>query len=178
MITLKEFLSIFKSLGFSDDELRAFYHSVSKTVMLRFEGRRSWSEIFRIEEQCQWPVVRRIDDPKLPIYKGADKVLLERFIETIHEEKSLRSRKAHLDKVRYWTRLQMVIDERIELFTQIFGFSDEDIRHCEMVAARYSKMVDGRTARRKKLWTIGIGTGAAATLAGAAAWYLYKKDKK
>ena len=177
MIKLKEFLSIFRGIGFSDDELRIFYHSVGKTVILRLAGRRSWSEIFSIEEQCQWPVIRKIDDPKLPIYKGADKALLERFIETINEEKSLRCRKAYLDKVRYWTRLQAVIDERIELFTQIFGFSEVDIRHCELVAARYSKMVDGRTARKKKLWTIGIGTGAA-TLAGAAAWYLYKKDKK
>jgi hypothetical protein len=177
LIKLKEFLSIFRGIWFSDDELRIFYYSVSKTVILRLAGKRLWSEIFRIEEQCQWPVIRKIDDPKLPIYKGADRALLERFIETIHEEKSLRSRKAYLDKVRYWTRLQVVIDERIELFTQIFGFSEGDIRHCELVAARYSKMVDGRTARKKKLWTIGIGTGAA-TLAGAAAWFLYKKDKK
>jgi hypothetical protein len=34
-----------------------------------------------------------------------------------------------------------------------------------------------RTKNRKKLWTIGIGAGAA-TLAGAAAlWYMSKKKK-
>ncbi|MGO9950698.1 MAG: hypothetical protein ACLPN1_00625 [Dissulfurispiraceae bacterium] len=177
MITLDEFLSIFKGVGLNNDSLRIFYYSVNKTVILRLVGKRLWSEIFKIEEQCQWPIFKEIDDPKLPIYEGADRGLLGRFIETIHAEKSLRDRKEHMDKLRYWTRLRVVIDERIELFTQIFGFSDEDIRHCEMVAARYSKMVDGRIARRKKLWTIGIGTGAA-TLAGVAAWYLYKKDKK
>jgi hypothetical protein len=177
LITLEEFLLIFKGLHFSNEELRVFYQSVSKTIILKIEGKRSWPEIFRIEEECQWPVIKRIEDPGLPIYKGADRILLDRFIVTIHNEKNLRSRKPHMDKLRYWTRLRVIIDERIELFTQIFGFSEEDVRYCEMVAARHSRMVSERAVRRKKLWTIGIGTGAA-TLAGAAAWYFYKKDKK
>ncbi|HMK56788.1 MAG TPA: hypothetical protein VK448_09145 [Dissulfurispiraceae bacterium] len=177
MITFKKFLTIFRDLGFSEKELRIFYQSVAKTVILRIAGKRAWPEIFNIEEQCQWPILSEIDDPELTIYKGADKALLERFVHTIKEEKDLRMRKPYLDKVRYWTLLRAVIDERIVLFTDIFGFSEADIRHCEMVAARYSEWVDNRITRRKKLWTIGIGTGAA-TLAGAAAWYLYNKDKK
>jgi hypothetical protein len=175
MVTLKSFLSIFKGTDFTPEELSDFYDSVRKSVILRLAGRRFWPEIFKLEEQFQWPVVRRIGDPSLPIYKGADEALLERFIRTIAEEKKLRGRKASLDKVRYWTILQSLIDERIELFTTIFGFSEKDTKYCRVVAARYSQMVETRI-KRKKMWTIGIGTGAA-TLAGAAAWYIYKKEK-
>jgi hypothetical protein len=177
MVTFKGFLSIFKDTEFTVSELRIFYFSVKKSVILRQAGRRFWPEIFKLEEQSQWPVVRRIGDPNLPIYKGADRALLERFIKTIDEEKRIRERKASFDKVRYWTLLQSLIDERIELFTNIFGFTEKDFKYCEIIADRYSKIVEKRIKNRKKIWTIGLGTGAA-TLAGAAAWYMYKKDKK
>ncbi len=168
MITFKEFSSIFKGTDFTAEELRKFYYSVKKSVILRLVGRRAWSEIFRLEEKCQWPVVRMIGDPKHSIYEGADKVLLDMFIKTISEEKNIRERRSSLDKVRYWTLLQSVINERIDLFTHIFGLSQEDVRHCEKVAERYSQIMERRIKNRKKRWKIGIGTGAA-TLAGAAA---------
>jgi hypothetical protein len=177
MVTFKELLSIFKDTDFTASELRIFYFSVKKSVILRRAGRRFWPEIFKLEEQSQWPVVRRIGDPNLPIYKGADGTLLQRFIKTIDEEKRIRERKASFDKVRYWTLLQSLIEERIDLFTNIFGFNEKDFRYCEMVAERYLEIVEKRIRNRKKIWTIGLGTGAA-TLAGAAAWYMYKKDKK
>ncbi len=178
MITFKEFSSIFKGTDFTAEELRKFYYSVKKSVILRLVGRRAWSEIFRLEEKCQWPVVRMIGDPKHSIYEGADKVLLDMFIKTISEEKNIRERRSSLDKVRYWTLLQSVINERIDLFTHIFGLSQEDVRHCEKVAERYSQIMERRIKNRKKRWKIGIGTGAA-TLAGAAAlWYISQKNKK
>ncbi len=119
-----------------------------------------------------------IGDPKHSIYEGADKVLLDMFIKTISEEKNIRERRSSLDKVRYWTLLQSVINERIDLFTHIFGLSQEDVRHCEKVAERYSQIMERRIKNRKKRWKIGIGTGAA-TLAGAAAlWYISQKNKK
>lgn len=177
MITFRDFSAIFKDTDFSHQELRKFYYSVKKSVILRFLGKKGWSEIFKIEEDCQWPVLSRIGDPTLSIYKGADKKLLEKFIGTISEEKELRSRRYSLDKVRYWTSLQHIIDERIELFTQIFDFCGKDVRHCGRVAERYGRMVEKRIQHRKKMWKIGIGTGAA-TLAGAAAlWYVSKKEK-
>ncbi len=178
VITFKEFSAIFKGTDFTNEELRKFYYSVRKSVILRLVGKRSWPEIFKLEEKCQWPVLLMIGDPKLSIYEGADKVLLERFIKTISEEKYLREHRSSADKVRYWSLLQSVIDERIELFTRVFGFGKKDMQHCEKVAERYSKIRDRRIKARKKLWKIGIGTGAA-TLAGAAAlWYISKKDKK
>jgi len=141
-------------------------------------GKMSWSEIYRLEETCQWPVLRRIGDPALSIYKGADKDLLKRFIETISEEKDLREKKSSLDKVKYWSLLQSVIDERTSLFTQVFGFYKEDMEHCEMVAQRYSRIREKRIKTRKKMWKIGIGTGAATLTGAAALWYISMKDKK
>lgn len=178
MITFKEFSTIFKGTDFSDEELRRFYYSVKKFVILRLAGKRAWPEIFKLEDTCQWPVLRVIDDPNLPIYEGADRALLERFIKTISDEKKLRGRRTSVDRVAYWSQLQSVIDERIELFKLIFDFCRKDEKHCEMIAERYSRILARRAKRRKKMWQIGIGTGAT-TLAGAAAlWYISKKDKK
>ena len=141
-------------------------------------GKMSWSEIYRLEETCQWPVLRKIGNPTLSIYKGADKDLLERFINTISEENDLRDKKASLDKVKYWSLLQSVIDERTSLFTQVFGFHKEDMEHCEKAAQRYSRIREKRIKTRKKIWKIGIGTGAATLTGAAALWYISKKDKK
>lgn len=180
MITFGQFSANFKGTDFKGEELKKFYDSVKKTIILRLAGKMSWPEIYRLEETCQWPILRRIGDPALSIYKGADKDLLERFIKTISNEKDLRGKKASLDKVKYWSLLQSVIDERTSLFAQVFGFSKEDMEHCEMVAQRYSRIRDKRIKTRKKMWKIGIGIGTgAATLTGAAAlWYISKKDKK
>ncbi len=178
MVTFKEFSAIFKGTDFTNEELRKFYYSVRKSIILRLVGKRSWPEIFNLEGECQWPVLRKIGDPGLPIYEGADRALLERFMKTISDEENLRQYRSSLEKVRYWSLLQSLIDQRIELFTHIFGFSKKEMRHCEMIAERYSTIRERRIRNRKKLWKIGIGTGAA-TLAGAAAlWYISKKDKK
>ncbi len=178
MIRFKELSAIFKNTGFTEGELKKFYYSVKKSVILRHLGKRSWPELFKLEEECQWPFLRRIDDPKLPIYRGADKTLLQRFIKSISTEKDMRRYRSSMPKVRYWSLLQEVIAERIDLLVSIFGFSEEDVRHCELVAERYGKIVERKIMERKKLWQIGIGAGAA-TLAGAAAiWYISKKDKK
>ncbi|HYA32218.1 MAG TPA: hypothetical protein VED67_05600 [Thermodesulfovibrionales bacterium] len=178
MISFKGLAAIFRGTGFTDEELRAFYDSVKKSVTLRLTGKRSWPEMFKLEDRCQWPVLRRLGDPGLPIYEGADPALLERFIKTISEEQDLRGHKASFDKVRYWSLLQSIIDERIGLFTQIFGYSDKDIERCERVAERYGKIREKRIRNRKKMWKIGIGTGVATVAGAAALWYVTKKDKK
>ena len=178
MITFTEFSAIFRGTDFTEEELRKFYYSVKKFVILRLAGRRAWPEIFKLEEKCQWPLLRMVDDPALSIYEGAEKVLLERFIHTISEEKKIRERKPLTEKTGYWTLLRSVIDERIALFTQIFDFCKSDMRRCEMVAERYTRIIEKRTKQRKRMWQVGIGTGAA-TLAGAATlWYISKKDWK
>jgi hypothetical protein len=179
VISFKEFSAVFRGAGFTEGQLREFYSSVKKSVTLHHLGKRSWSELFALEERCQWPVLGKIDNPDLPIYRGADKELLGRFINTIKEEKEMRGRKSSTEKVRYWTKLQALLEERIALFTHIFGFSPDDVKHCETVAERYGKILEKKAKDRKKKWQIGVGAGAAATLAGAAAyWYITKKEKK
>lgn len=178
MISFKELLSIFSGTDFTEEELRSFYYSVRKSVILKNVGKRAWPELFKLEERCHWPVVQRIDDPKLPIYREADRVLLERFLKTISEEKNIRGQRHYIDKVRYWTMLQFRIGERIELFTQIFGFSKKDMRYCEKAAERYSMRIEKRIKNRKRLLQIGIGAGAATVAGAAALWYFSKRDKK
>jgi hypothetical protein len=178
MIRFRELSDIFRGTGFTGEELKKFYYSVKKSVILSHLGKRSWPELFKLEERSQWPVLQRIDDPKLPIYAGADRALLDRFIKSISAEKDLRARRSLMDKVRYWSLLQAVIEERTDLLVAIFDFSENDMRHCELVAERYGKTVEKKAKEKKKYWQIGIGAGAV-TLAGAAAiWYISKKEKK
>ena len=88
MISLKEFLKVFRDTGFERSLLENFYRSVRKSTILLHVGKRSLSEIFQQEEIHQWPVLHRIDNPDLPLYRGADKVLLDAFIKTIQNEKT------------------------------------------------------------------------------------------
>ncbi len=173
MTSLKEFIRTFRDSGFDRRALTRFYHSVRKSVILRLMGKGSLPDLFSLEEKCLWPVLREIDDPGLPVYKGADRELLKAFIGTIGREKELRAQKAGMERLRYWTALRRVIEERTELFSVIFGFSGRDMRYCESVAERYAAMKDRR--RRRRMWQIGIGAGAA-TLAGTV-WYLSRKKK-
>ncbi|MBF0558696.1 MAG: hypothetical protein HQL08_07950 [Nitrospirae bacterium] len=176
MITLKEFQKIFKDADFEEADLRDFYRSVRKTTVLLLLGKRSLTEIFQHEEKCQWPILQKIDDPDLPLYRGADKALLDAFIKSIENEKTLRKQKKQLEKVKYWSALQGIIEERAELYRSIFSFCRKDDLLCEAVAERYKRIADRKTKKRRAAWGIGIGAGAAA--GAAAIWYISKKEKK
>lgn len=178
MINLKEFLKTFKGMNFREEELKIFYRSIKKSIILRYFGKRSLPELFKLEEKCQWPILQRIDNSELPIYKEADRSLLDRFIKNIKEEKALKEEKDKTDKYKYWNRLETILEERIELFKDIFDFCEKDIKRCDMVADRYREMMERRIENRKKLWKFGIGAGATALAGAAAIWYLSKKEKK
>ncbi|MGE5237613.1 MAG: hypothetical protein ACM3ON_02285 [Chloroflexota bacterium] len=178
MITYGEFLRIFQGTGFSREDLRNFYRSVKKSVVLMHLGKRAWTELFKIEEGCQWPVLQRIDNPHLPIYRGADKDLLDAFIETIRQERDIRRQGETRARADSWIALQAVIETRTKLFMQIFGFTKKDKTRCEAVAERYRTVLEKRVQHRKKAWKIAVGAGAATAVASAAVlWYLSKKDQ-
>ena len=131
MISFEEFKKIFRGTGFNERELQRFFCSIKKSVILGHLGKRVWPDLIKLEAQYQWPILQKIADPKLSIYRGADKELLERFINTIDEEKGVRGRGRRLGKISHWTQLQSILRDRTELFTHIFGFSEEDTRYCE-----------------------------------------------
>jgi hypothetical protein len=178
MINLKEFLKTFKGTDFREEELKIFYRSVKKSIILQHFGKRALPELFKLEDKCQWPVLQRIDNPELPIYQEADRTLLNRFIENIKEERALREEKDKTDKYKYWSRLRFIIEDRLELFKDIFDFYDRDIKKCAMTAERYRRMRERRVENRKRLWKFGIGAGATALAGAAAIWYLSKREKK
>lgn len=177
MVTLPKFIKIFKDSGLEHADLQMFYHSVRKSIILLHLRKHAWSEIFQMEEKHQWPVLQAINNPDLPLYTGADPALLKAFLDTISREKDLRAHKRHMEKVKYWSALQNIIEERSELFISIFAYSKKDLRRTEAVAERYRQATDRRM--KKQLTAVGIGLGAgAAAAAGAALWFMTKKDKK
>lgn len=134
------------------------------------------TELFHQEETCQWPILREIDNPDLPLYRKADKTLLDAFMETIKNEKMLREQKKYMERVKYWSSLLTIIEKRAELFRSIFNFCKKDETRCDAVAERYKRIGERRTKKRRTAWGIGIGAGAAA--GAAALWYISKKDNK
>jgi hypothetical protein len=55
------------------------------------------SELFKLEDKCQWPVLQRIDNPSS--YQGSRQAVLNRFIKI--KEKALREAKDKTDKAKY-----------------------------------------------------------------------------
>jgi hypothetical protein len=160
MIRFREFSDIFTGTDFTGRDLKKFYYSVRKSIILRLSGRRSWPELLRIEESCQWPVLQRISDPKLPIYQRADGVLLDRFIKTISEESIIRGQRSSINAVSCWYRLKFIIEERTDLFIQIFDFCRKDITHCKRVAERHMRIKERRRIKnRGKLSKLNIVAG-------------------
>jgi cobalamin biosynthesis protein CbiD len=149
---------------------------VRKSTILLHVGKRSLTELFHQEENYQWPILQEIDNPDLPLYRDADKTLLDEFMRTIENEKTLREQKKHMERVKYWSSLLEIIETRAELYMSIFNFCKKDETHCEAVAERYKRIGDRRTKKRRTAWGIGIGAGAAA--GAAALWYMTKKEKK
>lgn len=178
MVTLQQFIKVFKDSGIEYAELRVFYHSVRKSIILLHLRKHSWAELFEMEEKYQWPILRIIDNPQLPLYRGADKSLLNAFLDTISREKTLRANKRHMEKVKYWSGLQDLIEERSQLFISIFAYTKKDIRRTEAVAKRYRELSDRRTKKQLTAVGIGFGAGAAAAAGAAALWYISKKEKK
>ncbi len=179
MLSYSEFLRIFQSIGLSEDEIRQFYRSVKKSIILRHLGKQAWTEIFRMEEEFQWPVLQRIDNPNLPIYQGADRTLLDAFIQNIRKEKKIRMQKGGKGKETGWIAFQTILGERIELLKDVFGLSQKDREFCTRISERYRKAIEKRIREKKKAaWMVAAGAGAATVASAATLWYLSKKEKK
>jgi hypothetical protein len=178
MTNLREFLKSFEDMGFDVEELKIFYRSVRKSVILTFFNKRALSELFKLEDKCQWPLLQRIADPALPIYQKADKDLLVAFIKNINDEKALRAEKSKMDSDEYWRTLFAIIKGRLEIFKVIFDYCNKDVRRCEMVAERYKRSRQRKIEESKKLWKFGIGAGATALAGSAALWYFSRRDNR
>jgi hypothetical protein len=178
MTNFREFLKSFENTGFDVEELKIFYRSVRKSVILTFFDKRALWELFKLEDKCQWPLLQRIADPALPIYKNADKDLLAAFIKSINDEKALRAVKSVMDSDKYWLALFAVIKERVEIFKAIFNLCNKDVKRCDMVAERYKRSRQRKIENSEKLWKFGIGAGVTALAGTAALWYLSRRDKR
>lgn len=175
MISQEEFLKIFKNTGFPEEKLIKFYESIKKSVILFHVGRSTRPQLLKLEKEYQWPILRNIDNPKLEIYKGADPVLLLMFINSIKDEKEILLGKGKFSKEDAWRIFNIVIETRMNLYKNIFGFTKKDIEWCKKVAERYRKVI----TRRKKNALLKSGLGiAAAGVVGTGIYFLIKNNGK
>lgn len=188
MISIEEFLEIFKNTNFPRKTLIRFYKSIRKSVTLYHVGghgskkrknhlsKKAMPFLLKIEEKDQWPILKQIDNPKLDIYKDANPVLLQEFINSIRDEKELRSEGKITNRVYKedaWLILRILVQTRTELYKDIFGFSKKDIEHCKKAALRFERILN----KRRKEGLLKTGIGAAALGAAAAGTYFFIKGK-
>jgi hypothetical protein len=169
MIGQEEFLKIFeKSPEFSRAELIRFYRSVRKSIMLSYAGRKGIPMLTDIDQKYQWPVLRRMDDPKLSIFEGADAELLSVFLQTIQKQKKKNS----------WPAVREMAQKRARLYPSIFGLTREELDICVKIGIALEK----KLIKKHNAWKMAIGFGTAGiVVVGAAAGaglYLKKKNKK
>jgi hypothetical protein len=127
-------------------------------------GKRVMNNLLKLEKRYQWPVLKEINGFGLDIYRDADPILLEKFIQSIKDEKQVKS---HNEKGK-------IIYERIELFKSIFAFSKKDLERCKKISERFEKKLI--KIKKKRLFKIGLGI---TTLSAAATgtYLLIKKSK-
>lgn len=176
MIPLEEFLEIFEKTKISGDALVKFYKSIKQSLVLINAGRQTLPRLLKIENECQWPVLEKIGDPKLNIYKGADPVLLRMFINSIKDEKEIRLKDRKTSRGDDWIILRILIQTRTQLYENIFDFNKKDIERCKRAGRRLEKIIQEKRKEQKKLW-MKMGTGAAA-VGAIGATYIFLKNKK
>lgn len=150
-----------------------FYLSIRKCWILERLGSVTYPKIRDLENKYQWPVLEKMADPNLEIYKVyptemLDRGLLKIFINGIKDEASIRARKKKLSADDFFRYQKILIYDRLGYFKSIFGCTKEDLEYFESVAGRYRKIALKKSEKGKTWKTvakifvaIGVGAGAA-----------------
>ncbi len=179
---------------FPQYKLRSFYESIPSMFAYAMLKKQGQSKLFELEEKYQWPILRSLDRPDLPIFRDAENAeTVQKFINIICKEKELRR------KGGTWEDFSSVIRERLMLYTYIFGINKKDIRNFKELSEKNAdKIFEEKKAkkesdqayvellkkakRKKLLKKVAAITGAAAAVVGTGlagkAVYSHIKNKK
>lgn len=189
MLSLEEFVKIFenKKPRIPLLQLINFYLSICKCLILERLGNITYPKIRDLEEKYQWPVLEKMADLNLEIYKVypaemLDKGLLKIFTNGIKDEIEIRARKKKMSADDFYRYQKVLIYDRLGFFKSIFGCAKEDLEYFESVAGRYwntalKKAEKGKAWKKVAKITVGIGV-TAGIIAGAAALYKKAAEKK
>lgn len=171
MISVEEFLKTFRQaedVRLPEEVLKKFHGSIKKSIILADAGHFALDKLLKLEEEWQWPVLRLIGNPNLSVYKGADSVVLNEFINSIQDE--LKIRKQYGGKLKFegedcWIILRLQVYRRIELFQYIFDLQEKEIERCKRAGERFERILKKkREESRTLLKTVSVmgkigGTG-------------------
>lgn len=178
MISLEEFLEIFgksKDVNIAEEQLTKFYKSIKRSLILLCAGSRAKPLLEKLEKESQWPVLEKIDNVKMDIYKGADLVSLRTFVNSIRDEKEIRSSNKKLTRQNDWIILRIKIAARIELYKNIFDLNEREIACCERAGKRLEKILIKKRRERLLKWSV---TGVAIAGVIGTTYYLATKKEK
>ncbi len=165
VITFNELFEIFKNskdVIIEEEQLIAFYGSIKKSVICLCARKYAFPKLLKLEEEDQWPVLRKIGDPRLDIYEDVDEKLLTMFINSIKNEEEIRSGKSKLSSDERIVAFRVWIQNRTELYAIIFKFTEKDIAYCEKAAEKYeNKIIREKKKRIIKATETDAGAAAA-----------------
>jgi hypothetical protein len=178
MISWEEFFKIFlnsKDVVFLESELNNFYYSIRKSCVIAKHSREAFFRLQELEKNIQWPVLKKMGNPKLDIYKNyaEDPQLVKDFTGLIQEEEKIIK-----DKGSY-TKYREVICGRISLYSRIFKFSLKDRKYVERRAVLYGNALAAKLKKERAARAVKYGLLAVAGIgAGVVATKIYKHLKK
>jgi len=172
---------------FSEKEISQFYDSVLQMIENAYVARyvdpktenQVYSKIGEIAEE-QWKVLKEIGDEKLDIYRDAeDKKLVAQFVSLIKREKELIERMPK-EKIPYSPEFRNIINERIELYKNVFDYTPKDKQEVKKIAQEKAKELLKKRYKGSiiKSGIIGGVIGAGLTSAVLGGISLIKKKKK
>lgn len=156
-IFMRETRKALEHLNISDESLGKFYDSIEDTFVHSY--REEWDKILEIDKNCQWPVLRFLDNQALLIYEDADEGMRTMFINSIRDEKALLSHLTKNNRKDSLEYLRIIIRDRLKFFKIIFNITDSDIYYFQRAAKKSNW----------KKWAIG-SVIAAGAIGGIAAY--------
>lgn len=127
MLTEYQFLKASRFLRKPEEEIKKFYQATIDLLSSYYSHKQNWDKIIMRSGE-QWKFLEYIgNDENLPIYEGADENFKKLFLQSIREEKEIRSRDPKLKNHDNWRYMQTkIIPSRIIFFESFLEINPKD----------------------------------------------------
>jgi len=150
MLSLKEFVKIFKKSGVAEDKLEQLYWSMVRSCILIAMGEKQSQRARQEEDVFQQSIIKVIDFSKISI-QG-------KFLSKIFDrEKDIR-KEAKMEKYPSHVIENFVIESRLPIYVPFLQIRLEDTELLEEVEKRLGEIRSSQ--KNNKLWKVGIGVAS------------------
>lgn len=166
-MTKTEFFKLLEKSGIAQAEQNRLFHSMRKSIVLFYLGRRQYERDRFQEDNFQREIFEKILKSEAKEFK---KLIFRLKLDEIDLKLDAAKKKlpAHI-------LARFTLEQKIVRFEEFLKLDQWDKKHFQKIASRYNRMRNHFEKKTNgKSWKIGLGVGAAVLL-GAGAVALYKK---